>query len=234
VLSDELPGDSNPPLSKPTVLAELLAALPGWLVAGVGLGVVLSVGAAVVFAVGTRVAAGSRTQTGDRDHADGTARRRAEIRSYLGRIDERYVEDATLSGRRVAFHLPEREVAVTFDPQTYFRLAEAEGATGNAEFDPDPEPEGVFVVLIEQEMPGGQLGKRLPFEVPAVDDPDPTDPVAEAFDALGLPTTAGSDRVESAYRDRVKQVHPDQGGDREAFTELREAYTTALDHADGE
>lgn len=197
----------------------------------------MSVGAAVVFAVGIRFApSGGRERRGDNGgHADGTARRRAEIRAYLGRIDERYVEDAELSERRVAFHLPDREVAITFDPQTYFRLAEADGATGNAEFDPDPEPDGLFVVLIEQEMPGHHLGRRLPFEVPEIDEPATHgDPVTEAFDALDLPTTADSDRVESAYRERVKQVHPDQGGDREAFTELQEAYTTALSHADGE
>ncbi len=94
----------------------------------------------------------------------------------------------------------------------------------------------MFVVLIEQEMPGHHLGQRLPFEVPEIDNREPSaaDPVREAFDALDLPTTADSDRVESAYRERVKQVHPDQGGDREAFTELQEAYTTALSHADGE
>jgi len=220
------------------VLGELLATLPRWLVTGLVLGVVLSVGAAVVFAVGVRFApSDGRERRGDNGgHAGGTARRRAEIRTYLGRIDERYVEGAELSGRRVAFHLPDRGVAITFDPQTYFRLAEADGATGNAEFDPDPEPEGLFVVLIEQEMPGHHLGRRLPFEVPEIDDRDPpaADPVTEAFDALDLPTTADSDRVESAYRERVKQVHPDQGGDREAFTELQEAYTTALSHADGE
>ena len=221
------------------MLVELLAALPGWLLTGVLLGAVLSVGAAVAFAVGIRFAsADSRERRGTNvGHADGTTRRRAEIRAYLGRIDEQYVEDAELSERRVAFHLPDREVAITFDPQTYFRLAEADGATGNAEFDPDPEPDGLFVVLIEQEMPGHHLGQRLPFDTPTVDSgrpADATDSVVDAFGVLDLPATADSDRVESAYRERVKEVHPDQGGDREAFTELQEAYSTALRHADGD
>jgi hypothetical protein len=220
------------------VLGELLATLPRWLVTGLVLGVVLSVGAAVAFAVGIRFApSGGRDRgTASDSHAGGTTRRRAEIRSYLGRIDERYTEDAALSGRRVAFHLVDRDVAITFDPQTYFALTEPDGATGNAEFDPDPEPDGLFVVLIEQEMPGHQLGRRLPFEVPELDDRGPAaaDPVTEAFDALDLPTTADTDRVESAYRERVKEVHPDQGGDREAFTELQDAYATAMSHADGD
>jgi len=217
------------------VLGELLTTLPRWLVTGLVLGVVLSVGAAVAFAVGIRLASSGGRERSRGGYVDGTTRRRAEIRSYLGRIDERYVEDAELSDRRVAFHLSDRDVAITFDPQTYFALTAGDGATGNAEFDPDPEPDELSVVLIEQEMPGHQLGRRLPFDVPEVDDdPTATDPVTEAFDALDLPTTADSDRVESAYRERVKQVHPDQGGDREAFTELQDAYTTAMSHADGD
>lgn len=217
------------------MLAELLAALPAWLVTGLLLGGVLSVGVAVLFAVGVRLS----PDTGGRSYGrrvSGTTRRHAEIRDYLGRIDERYAEAVTLFGRQVAFYLPEREVAITFDPQTYFGLTNADPeATGNVEFDADPDPEGLFVVLIEEEMPGHHLGRRLPFDVPDIHlGPESApDPVAEAFDTLGLETTADTQRVEAAYRERVKEVHPDQGGDRETFTEVREAYTTALNHADG-
>ena len=83
-------------------------------------------------------------------------------------------------------------------------------------------------------MPGHHLGRRLPFEVAEVHlGPESTpDPVAEAFDTLGLSKRADADDVEDAYRERVKEVHPDQGGSREAFSEVREAYTTALNHVD--
>jgi len=37
--------------------------------------------------------------------------------------------------------------------------------------------------------------------------------------------------VKSAYRDRVKQVHPDHGGDEADFKRVREAYTLAKQHA---
>jgi hypothetical protein len=214
------------------VLSEWFPALPSWLLTGLILGGVLSVGVALLFAVGQRYVPNSASSNGQR--VDGVARRRAEIREYLQRIDERYVERGEVFGHRVAFYLPERHVAITFDAQAYFRLTNAEpGATGNVEFDADPSGDGLFVVLIEHEMPGHHLGRRLPFDVADVHlGPEPaSDPVQDAFETLGLPTTADEDRVEKAYRERVKEVHPDQGGDRESFTRVREAYTTALNHA---
>jgi hypothetical protein len=49
--------------------------------------------------------------------------------------------------------------------------------------------------------------------------------VAEAYDALGLDPGAGPDRVRGAYRERVKDVHPDtEGGDEAAFKRVQEAY----------
>jgi hypothetical protein len=222
------------------VLSESFASLPSWLLSGLVLGGLVTVGIAVLFAVGLRLspdstARGGRDTGGTASRVDGTTRRRAEIREYLGRIDERYAERVELGGRRVAFYLPQRDVAITFDPQTYFRLTNAEPeATGNVEFDADTDTDGLFVVLIEHEMPGHHLGRRLPFEVAEVHlGPESTpDPVAEAFDTLGLSKRADADDVEDAYRERVKQVHPDQGGSREAFSEVREAYTTALNHVD--
>jgi hypothetical protein len=107
-------------------------------------------------------------------------------------------------------------VAVTFDPRAYYRL------------------EGLAVtpILLEHEVPGHALGRRLPFETP-----DPAggsgrrDPVGQAFAELDLPPTADSAAVTRAYRERVTDVHPDQGGDEASFRALREAYTTAKRHA---
>ncbi|WP_049947654.1 J domain-containing protein [Candidatus Halobonum tyrrellensis] len=201
---------------------EWFVGLPGWLTLGVAVGLTASFGLALVFLAANRWFPDPPAETGAT--VDGTVRRKAEIRDYLRRIDERYAEEYELDGVRVAFYLPERSVAITFDARAYFRLKRASDA---GDVDPD-----LFVVLCEHEMPGHQLGRRLPFEVPDVflgADVEP-DPTTAAFEALGLPPGADEDDVQRAYREQVKDVHPDQGGSREEFTRVREAYTTALDH----
>jgi hypothetical protein len=152
---------------------------------------------------------------------DGDAKRRAEIRSYLRAIGEPFAEDRDVEGESVAFYLPPREVAITFDARAYFRLRRA----------------GIRVVLCEHEMPGAQLGRRLPFDAPEPDRgpaaPDAApDSVATAFDRLDLPPTATEAEVRAAYRDRAKETHPDRGGDEEAFRRVHEAYATAREHAE--
>jgi hypothetical protein len=180
---------------------------------GVGVAV-LAVG---IFVAGDRLFPAPSTDR--RRRIDGTDRRRAEIRTYLDAIDERYVEDATVHDDTVAFYLPEREVAVTFDPRAYFRIDRA----------------GTAAVLCEYEMPGRALGRRLPFEVPGVGTDRAAggdESIGEAFSQLGLRPTADVEEVRAAYRRRVKDVHPHQGGDSESFRRLREAYATAREHAD--
>ncbi len=186
---------------------------------GVAAGAVASVGVASVFLAANRLFPDPPTRTGGPDQ--GSLRRTAEIRDYLRRIDERFVEDAPLHGTRVAFHLPERNVALTFDVHAYFAIR-------------DDEDSHTHVILCEHEMPGRHLGRRLPFDVPEVHlGPETaTAPVTAAFDTLGLPASADEESVERAYREKVKETHPDQGGSREAFSEVREAYATALDHAE--
>lgn len=199
-----------------SVLPEWVFLLPPWLLVGLAAGAVASVVVAGVFVVGGRVFPERRVSRGPR--VDGTGRRRHEIRDYLTAIDERFVEDRLIRGETVAFFLPDRGVAITFDAQAFFRLERA----------------GVYAVLCEHEMPGGQLGRRLPFDVPDIEPElaDLDDPVSAAFDRLDLPANASSDAVRDAYRARVKDVHPDHGGDRERFRELREAYTMAREHAE--
>lgn len=201
------------------MIGEWLAALPGWLVWGVAAGVVASAGVASVFLAANRLFPDPPARTGGPDQ--GSLRRKAEIRDYLRRIGERFVEDADVDGTRVAFYLPERDVALTFDVHAYFAIRDDEDGL-------------THVILCEHEMPGRHLGRRLPFEVPDVHlDPEPaTAPVTAAFDTLGLPASADEESVERAYRAKVKETHPDQGGSREAFSEVREAYATALDHAE--
>jgi hypothetical protein len=204
------------------VLLDWLLLFPRWLLVGLGLGAVVSVLIAGTFVVGGRLfpdgpASGAGPGPGG-GRVDGTVRRRAEIRQYLLEIGEAFREDATVHGHTVAFYLPERDVAITFDAHAYFRL----------------EARGTYAVLCEHEMPGRHLGRRLPFEVPeAASEPAAVDdPIARAFETFGLSPEASSEEVKSAYRDRVKEVHPDHGGDPDEFKRVREAYATARNHAD--
>ncbi|MFC7186653.1 J domain-containing protein [Halorubrum yunnanense] len=206
------------------MVVELIGAVPPWILIGVAVGGVASALAAVVFYLGNRFVAPSVAAAGEDQTSAGDERRRREIREYLSAIDERFREDHALGEVAVPFYLPRREVAITFDAHDYFRL----------------EGEGVYTVLCEHEMPGRGLGRRLPFDViepdwgpdPAVD-PGGPDPVAAAFAELDVDRDADADEVKRAYRERVKETHPDQGGDEESFRRVREAYATARNHAGG-
>ncbi|WP_276251050.1 J domain-containing protein [Haloarcula rara] len=195
--------------------------LPAWLVFGLLLGVAGSLVVAALFVVAGKLFPAKRQVRGVRE--GGEERRRAEIREYLTAIDEQFAENHPLAGGEVAFYLPTRDVAITFDARAFYRL----------------ERSPTVPVLVEHEMPGAALGKRLPFETPDVSvgpEPgpgpqSPVDPTRQAFAELGLRETASVDEVKSAYRARVKQVHPDHGGDEEEFKRVREAYTLAKQHA---
>jgi DnaJ-domain-containing protein 1 len=200
------------------VFHEVLAGLPDWLVLGVGLGVLASVGVAGVFAVGVRLFPTQPRSTAE--IVDGDARRRTEIRQYLSAIGEAFAEDHFVEGQEVAFYLPKRDVAITFDARAYYRI----------------ERSPTYAVLCEHEMPGVNLGYRLPFDTPEVEfgtdeETSTVDPQEAAFSVLGLPSGASESEVKAAYREKVKEVHPDHGGDTEEFRRVREAYTAAQKHA---
>lgn len=201
------------------MLPDLLSELPAWALLGIGLGVVASVAVAALFYFGERLFPTTEPPTQDH-HVDGSLRRHAEIRSYLNAIGEGFAENVDLAGYTAAFYLPQRDVAVTFDPRVFFGLEDAP----------------TFVVLCEDEMPVGQLGRRFPFEV---DEPERTRSrptvdasITNAFRKLGLEAGASSDEVRDAYRSQVKEVHPDRGGTEAEFKKLREAYTTAKEHSE--
>jgi len=194
-----------------------IAELPEWLLLGLGLAAASSLLIALAFVAGQRAFPRLEDDSGGSPEHEGAERRLAEIRHYLEAIDERFVEGTTVEGHDVEFYLPERDVAVTFNARVFFRLR----AT-----DTDP-------VLVEHELPGGHLGSRLPFETPEIATESDADAgVATAFAALGLPASADVSEVRRAYRRRVKEVHPDQGGDEDEFRRIREAYDTAREHAD--
>ncbi|MFB6147217.1 MAG: J domain-containing protein [Halobacteriaceae archaeon] len=55
----------------------------------------------------------------------------------------------------------------------------------------------------------------------------------EAYEVLGLDPGADEAAVRAAYRDRVKEVHPDRGGDEASFRRVKAAYSRLVDD-DGE
>jgi len=194
------------------VSVAVTAGLPSWLVVGVLLGVAGCLLVAAAFLMANRLFPG-RERAGERQ--SGETRRRSEFRDYLDAIEEPYVEDHPIEGQSVAFYLPQRGVAVTFDARAYYRL--------------DRSP--THAVLAEHEMPGAMLGDRLPFETPDLEREEDLEPPEAAFAELGVPPEATPEEVTRAYRRKIKEVHPDQGGDEEAFRRVREAYTTAKQHA---
>lgn len=198
------------------MVSEALTRLPSWLVFGVLLGLCGSLLAAAVFLAANRLLPG---ESRDRSPEGGESRRRVEFREYLDAIEEPYVEDHAVDGQAVAFYLPERDVAVTFDARAYYRIGQTD----------------VHPVLVEHEVPGTMFGDRLPFETPEVDAGDEAgegDALEAAFAELGVPAGATMEEVRRAYRQRIKEVHPDQGGDEESFRRVREAYATAKRHVD--
>jgi ferredoxin len=53
--------------------------------------------------------------------------------------------------------------------------------------------------------------------------------VPSPFDVLGVDPGANQDAIHSAYRQRVKETHPDQGGSIAEFRRVQAAYETLLD-----
>jgi hypothetical protein len=204
------------------VFPEWIAHLPWWFSAGIAGSAEVSVLIDGVFVIGGRLSPTPQPDPSQR--VDGTERRRAEIREYLEAIDEPYLPDHALHGESIAFYLPRRDVAITFDAKAYFRLLDA----------------GTYPVLCEHEMPGINLGYRLPFDTPEIEfgiGSDGTDAGTEtdvdaAFHELGLPPGADAEAVTTAYRSKIKDVHPDHGGDPDRFRQVHEAYTTAKEAAE--
>ncbi|NVN88819.1 MAG: J domain-containing protein [Rhodopseudomonas sp.] len=49
------------------------------------------------------------------------------------------------------------------------------------------------------------------------------------YEVLGIAPDASSDDIRAAYRNKVKDVHPDAGGSNEAFSEVAIAYEVLID-----
>lgn len=238
------------------MLPAVQTGLPSWLISGLLLGVAASIVVAVVFALGERYIP-DPDRSGRR--VGGPGQQRAELREIFDEADEPFLEDYQLGTTTIAFYLPDRDVAITFDPRAYLRLVD--GPT--------------HVVLCEHGVPGATIGRRLPFDLglgggrratgagprggragqrgrgrragPRGARAGPSggtgsrggpgagaggrDPVGDAFDFLGVSRDADADEVQSAYREQVKELHPDQGGSEAEFKRLQEAYDTAKEYA---
>lgn len=51
----------------------------------------------------------------------------------------------------------------------------------------------------------------------------------DPYQVLGIRSDADTGQIRAAYRGRARYVHPDAGGDDDAFTRLQDAYRRALD-----
>jgi len=72
----------------------------------------------------------------------------------------------------------------------------------------------------------GREDRRRP---PNADD-GPT--LSEAYDTLGVDPGADFSEIQSAYRDLVKETHPDSGGDEDEFKQVAAAYDRIREEAD--
>ena len=236
------------------MFAELTTLVPRWVLWGIGLGIAATGVVALAFYLGDRFVPPRVAQAGRRGAA-GDERRRREIRTYLTAAGERFDEDHAFDGVSVPFYLPERGVAITFDAHDYFRL-EGEGVYTvlcehempgrglgrRLPFDVD-EPDWATDESSASSgtrsdragrFGGGRFGTGRTAGSSRPGAPaGRADPVGDAFDELGLDRDADLDAVKGAYRERVKETHPDQGGDEESFRRVREAYATARNHVDG-
>jgi curved DNA-binding protein CbpA len=54
-------------------------------------------------------------------------------------------------------------------------------------------------------------------------------PTNNPYDILGIKPDATDDDINTAYKAKAKQTHPDQGGDAEEFTRVKQASMVLLD-----
>lgn len=231
--------------------------VPHWLFLGLAYAAGAAVLATAAFALGerafpTRPFARSTGQSGE-------WRRRAEIRDYLDSIGEEYVEDGVVEGMHCAFYLPERGVAVTFDAGTYNDLQSTDTYVVFVEHEmrghhlgqrlpfetPDPgwgrqradfgstrsrtrgRRTGQTHAGTSSRSRGRNRGRNR-----GRDHTKSRANIAAAFQTLGITRDADVAEVKAAYREKVKNVHPDRGGSEEDFARVQEAYATAKQYAD--
>ena len=226
--------------------------VPEWLFLGLAYAAGAAVLATAAFALGERT---FPTRPFTRSTGgSGEWRRRREIREYLDSIGEEYVEDAVVEGTHCAFYLPPRGVAVTFDADTYNTLRATDTYVVFVEHEmrghhlgqrlpfetPDP---GWGRQRADFGRTGGRTRGRTAGRTRSGAGARGTTGrarsqstnrvnVASAFRTLGITRDANEAEVKAAYREKVKNVHPDRGGTEEDFARVQEAYATAKQYAD--
>ena len=184
----------------------VLATVPAWLSTGLLMGAILTLIIGVVFILGI-------WRYPDRVHpttsgVSVTDRRRHTLVQYLRDAGETVHTEVTVGDVPVAVYLPARDVAFVFAPGAYFALRET----------------STQVILCELEARPAAIAQQLPF----IDAPRRVDPeLSEALAILGVPHDADEATVRAAYRSRVKDCHPDRGGDPAEFAQVRRAYERA-------
>jgi hypothetical protein len=167
------------------------------------LGLLLTGAIGVVFLLGIRryPDAARTTRTGP----SVTDRRRRALARHLRDAGETVQTEVTVAGVPVAVYLPARDVALVFAPGAYFALRET--AT--------------------QVIRPAAIVRRLPFLTPPRAATAISPDLSEAFAILGVSADADAATLRAAYRQRVKDCHPDQGGDPAEFARVRRAYERA-------
>jgi len=191
----------------------------------------------------------------------GSPRRRGNVRRYLDAIGERYVEDEVVADVRVEFYLPDRDVAITLSQRAADHLRQSSTyvvyceprlrvdqlgdrlpfETPTVERGRGPgggrrAPGGARGRTAAGRATGSRSGRRSSRQgrtARAGGSRQQTKArVSRAFRTLGVSRDASVEEVKSAYREKVKDVHPDHGGSEEAFSRVQDAYATAKQHAD--
>lgn len=193
--------------------------------------------------------------------AFGSSRRRGNIRRYLDAIREPYVEDHVVEGIRCAFYLPDRDIAIAVSPEAADRLRatdtyviyceprmRADQLGDRLPFDTPNVGQGGRGAGRNRSRAGpgyaqgASRGRQYSSGGTGQDGSRYSDPsgathrsgrqITRAFRTLGVSRDASEDEVKAAYREKVKDVHPDRGGSEEAFARVQRAYATAKEHAD--
>jgi hypothetical protein len=80
----------------------------------------------------------------------------------------------------------------------------------------------------DEDVKNGQWhGRRSHWNMESDDETNPA--ANSAMDALGLKTGDGMAELKRAYKEKVKEHHPDRGGDPEQFRLITTAYTLLLE-----
>lgn len=118
-----------------------------------------------------------------------------------------------------------RVLAGQFAGADLMDLGEADTRALISEIEADPDS----VSLLESWLDANRAGWREYFaetagnEQPSESSAPATDPIAEAYDVLGLKPGASDEEIKAAHRELMKALHPDHGGSSYLASKINEA-----------